>query len=100
MIEGDTVTKEELLLHDEDFPGNHVHMAHPDDYKEVLEFIMHSRLNRHNRLIVRAAWLVPNGGMVPMSFVCDTGTPSHIYLSSKAMSTLQEKGHSLACYEI
>ena len=97
MIEGDTVVKEELLLHEQDFPDNYVHMAHPDDYKEVLEFkpefIMHSRLNRHNRLIVRAAWLVPNGeAMVPMSFVCDTGAPSHIYLSSKALSILQEKG--------
>ena len=96
MIEGDAVVKEELLLHEEDFPDNYVHMAHPDDYKEVLEFrpefIMHSRLNRHNRLIVRAAWLVPNGAMVPMSFVCDTGAPSHIYLSSRALSTLQDKG--------
>ena len=89
MIEENATTKEELLLHDEDFLDNYVHMAHPDDYKEVLEFkpefIIHYYFGHHNRLIVRAAF-------IPMSFVCDTGAPSHIYLSSKASSILQEKG--------
>ena len=95
MIEENAITKEELLLHDEDFPDNYVHMAHPDDYKEVSgfepQFIMHSHFGHHNRLIVRAAWKVSDTTFIPMSFVCDTGAPSHMYLSSKALYTLQKK---------
>lgn len=94
MIEENTITKEELLLNDEDFPDNYIHMAHPDDYKEVPsftpQFIIHSHFGRHNRLIVRAAWKVSNTTFIPMSFVCDTGAPSHIYLSNKALHTLQK----------
>ena len=96
MIEENTITKEELLLHDEDFPDNYVHMAHPDDYKEVPifvpQFIMHEHFGRHNRLIVRAAWKTSNNTFIPMSFVCDTGAPSHVYLSNKALSILNSKG--------
>ena len=96
MIEDSTITKEELLLHDEDFPDNYVHMAHPDDYREVQDFapqfIMHSHFGRHNRLIVRAAWKVSDKAVVPMSFVCDTGAPSHVYMSNRALSVLQERG--------
>jgi len=104
---------EELLLHDEDFPDNYRYMAHPDDYKETAtfdpQFIYHSHIGKHNRLIARIAWKVPttnerslqekldsrtpeNYKMIPMSFVCDTGAPSHFYLSKKALQVLQEYG--------
>jgi hypothetical protein len=94
MIEENTIIKE-LLLHDEDFPDNYIHMAHPEDYKEVSnfvpQFIMHSHFGRHNRLIVRAAWKAQDDTLIPMSFVCDTGAPSHIYLSNKALFKLHSK---------
>lgn len=92
MIENNTL--EELLLHDEDFPEGYKNMAHPSDYKEVKtfnpEFIYHSYFGRHNRLILRVAWKVSESVMIPMSFVCDTGAPSHLYLSKKAFSVLNK----------
>jgi hypothetical protein len=85
---------EELLLHDEDFPENYVDMHHPEDYNEVSEFqpefICHSYYGRHNRLIARVAWKVSDTVMIPMSFVCDTGAPSHLYLSVKAIKILDK----------
>lgn len=87
-----------LLLHDEDFPNEYVHMAHPDDYKEVPEFApqftYHTRYGRHDRLIARVAWKLKNS-VVPMSFVCDTGAPSHVYLSKEAMNVLDRTGRLL-----
>ena len=83
---------EELLLHDEDFPKNYVNMRHPEDYIIFAEFkpqfICHSYFGRHNRLIARVAWKVSDNVMIPMSFVCDTGAPSHLYLSTEAMEVL------------
>ncbi len=94
MIDYDVVPKE-LLLHDEDFPDNYEHMAHPEDYKEVDEFASvftyHSRFCRHDRMIVRIGWKT-NNGFIPMSFVCDTGAPSHMYLSQEALNTLKNAG--------
>jgi hypothetical protein len=94
MIEESVLVTEELLLHDEDFPNNYIDMAHPDDYKTVShfnpQFIFHTHYGRHNRLIARAAWKTPDKKLIPMSFVCDTGAPSHIYLSTKALSILDE----------
>ena len=98
MMNADTVVTEELLLHDEDFPNEYVHMAHPDDYKEVLEFspqfTYHTRYGRHDRLIARVAWKMKDS-VVPMSFVCDTGAPSHLYLSKEAMDVLHKAGRLL-----
>jgi len=69
-------------------------MAHPDDYKEIdtfePQFIYHLHVGKHNRLIARIAWKLPGGKVVPMSFVCDTGAPSHFYLSKKALDVLQK----------
>lgn len=91
-MNSDVVVTEELLLHDEDFPNNYVHMAHPNDYKETNSFFpcftYHSHFGRHDRLIARVAWKTSDGTVIPMSFVCDTGAPSHIYLSPEAMSVL------------
>ena len=96
MIEEGTTTREELLLRDQDFPGNYVNMAHPDDYIEVAEFephfIMHSRGGEHNRLIARVPWQTRTGTMLPMSFVCDTGAPGPMYLSEEARRTVESKG--------
>lgn len=99
MIESDVTTVEELLLHDEDFPNNYINMAHPDDYKETNnfspEYICHSYHGRHNRLIARVAWKISNNNLIPMSFVCDTGAPSHMYLSKYAYDTLEKHNRIL-----
>jgi hypothetical protein len=96
MMDVDAVVTEELLLHDEDFPNDYVHMAHPDDYKEASEFapqfVYHTQYGRHDRLIARVAWKLKNGRVIPMSFVCDTGAPSHIYLSKDALNVLDKAG--------
>ena len=102
MMDVDTVVTEELaakqarapsarVLHDEDFPNEYVHMAHPDDYKEVQEFTYHTRYGRHDRLIARVAWKLTES-VVPMSFVCDTGAPYHVYLSKEVMDVLDKAG--------
>lgn len=79
-------------LHDEDFPSNYKNMAHPDDYTEVEnfspQFIYHSHFGKHNRLIARVAWKISDTVMIPMSFICDTGAPKHLYLSQEALETL------------
>ena len=80
----DVITEE---LHDEDFPNEYVHMAHPDDYKEVQEFTYHTRYGRHDRLIARVAWKLTES-VVPMSFVCDTGAPSHLEKQWKCWTKL------------
>jgi hypothetical protein len=94
MIESNIQSIEELLLHDEDFPINYVDMTHPDDYKVTCssnsEFIMHSRFGRHNRLIARVSWKISDNTYMPLSFVCDTGAPSHFYLSVNALNKLGE----------
>ena len=93
MMDTGTLVTEELLLHDEDFPDDYVHMAHPSDYKKTEtfppRFIYHSHYGRHDRLIARVAWKLESG-VVPMSFVCDTGAPSHMYLSKEAMEVLDK----------
>ena len=93
-MEADTTVVEELLLHDEDFPSNYHNMAHPDDYKPINtfdpQFVYHSYHGRHDRLIARVAWKVSDALFVPMSFVCDTGAPSHLYLSKEAYRVLEE----------
>lgn len=94
MIESNAGLTEELLLHDEDFPLNYVHMVHPDDYKITnnynSQFIMHSRFGRHNRLIARVSWKVSENAYMPLSFVCDTGAPSYFYLSINTLNELSK----------
>ena len=94
MIESDIRLTEELLLHDEDFPENYINMVHPTDYEVTnsykSEFIMHSRFGRHNRLIARISWRVSDNTYMPISFVCDTGAPSHFYLSLNTLNKLSK----------
>jgi hypothetical protein len=93
MMDEQRMILEDILLHDEDFPSCYRDMAHPNDYKVttdvVREFIYHHKRNRHDRLIVRACWKVGDKKYVPMSFVCDTGAPSHLYLSPTAIEILE-----------
>ena len=79
----------DLLLCDDDFPDNFVHMAHPDDGKITqepipLEFIRHQRLMGHHRLILRTSIKLGDGEFISFSFVLDTCAPASIYFSPGA----------------
>lgn len=98
MMNSTEVSAADLLLQDADFPDHYVNMQHPDDYKVVnepfVEYTPHFS-GHNNRLIVRICWLVPgrsNTDFIPMSFVCDTGAPMGLYLSTKALSILRNMG--------
>jgi hypothetical protein len=86
-----------MILHDVDYliyPEYFVNKCHPDDYKlsdqPVFETIYHNKLH-HNRLLVRLSFMVEGGSFLPLTFVCDTGAPSSIYLSEKARLLLNTR---------
>jgi hypothetical protein len=86
MIEETQVTAGQLLLQDADYPPNFIHMAHPEDLKESKEpinpeYIRHHKRD-HHRLLFRISFIkLESGKFLPLTFVCDTGAPSHFYLS-------------------
>lgn len=92
MMNSTEVSAADMLLQDADFPDNYVNMQHPDDYfvvsKPFVEYIPHFS-GHNNRLIVRVCWKGNNTEFVPMSFVCDTGAPMGLYLSTKATNLLR-----------
>lgn len=47
---------------------------------------------RNNHLLVRCCWLKGDTEYVPMSFLCDTGAPMGLYLSTKALHLLRSIG--------
>lgn len=91
MMDATEVAAAEMLLQDADFPGNYVEMQHPDDCsivsKPFVEYITNSYAH-HYRLIVRVCWKFDETKYMPMSFVCDTGAPTALYLSEKAYNIL------------
>ena len=96
IMEENHITEGDLLLCDADFPANYVHMAHPDDYKQVdiplpINRLLHQKIG-HWRLILRVSFRLANGKYLPMSFVCDTGAPYDFYLSREAMKNLTSCG--------
>ena len=101
MMNSTEVSAADMLLQDADFPKNYVNMQHPEDYEVVskpfVEYIPHFS-GHNNRLIVRVCWKksnTPSAGLgaqaefIPMSFVCDTGAPMGLYLSTKATDLLR-----------
>ena len=91
MMDATEVAAAELLLQNADFPDHYVDMQHPDDYSAVdqpfVEYITNSYAH-HYRLIVRICWKLGEQKYLPMSFVCDTGAPTALYLSDKAYRML------------
>lgn len=84
----------DLLLTDADFPSTFKDFAHPDDYQlhsDPIEpqCIFHQYPGGHNRLIYRTSIYIGPGRYTTLSFVCDTGAPKHLYLSPRAVDTLQ-----------
>lgn len=78
------INDETTLFQEADFPENYIDKHHPDDYinitEPIHEFIYHHRPD-HNRLIVRTCFKLSKHNYIPVSFVCDTGAPSYIYIN-------------------
>jgi hypothetical protein len=84
----------DLLLTDLDFPPDFKNFAHPYDYQIRSspidpEYIFH-KYPGGNRLIYRISVYIGPETYTTLSFVCDTGAPKHLYLSSPAINTLQQ----------
>lgn len=86
--EDDTIS---VMLQNADFPDNYINMEHPEDFipidHPVTELIFHKR-KFHNRLILRISFKIDENTFVPISFVCDTGAPSFLYLAEKTKHVL------------
>jgi hypothetical protein len=93
MMDTTEIAAAELLLQDADFPDNYINMQHPDDYSVLkqpfIEYITNTYAH-HYRLIIRACWKLSEDEYMPMSFVCDTGAPTALYLSEKAYKILSK----------
>jgi hypothetical protein len=95
MMEERSLYPEDILLCDQDFPANYINMHHKDDYKihnkPIKNFFIHkSPANTHYRLIARISWKINSNTYIPMSFICDTGAPKHLYLSNDAITCLTD----------
>ena len=81
MMTGD----EEIMLQEADFPDYFIDKHHPDDYKPInkpLSELIYHVMPDHNRLILRICFKITDTMYIPVTFVCDTGAPSHIYVNS------------------
>ena len=76
---------ETILLHECDFPDYFENNQHPDDFKPrsspITEYIFH-RLTDHNRIYLRICVKITETMFIPLTFICDTCAPSHIYISA------------------
>jgi hypothetical protein len=96
LVEESHVTQGDLLLQESDFPDNYIHMAHPDDYKPIIDplpisCMLHQKIG-HWLLIFRVSFKLLNGKYLPISFVCDTCAPYDFYFSDLAMENLTSGG--------
>ena len=98
MIFPELAAEEQLRLCPQDFPENFTKdYCHPDDYKVFerrvdKQLIFNHRQGKFNRLLLRVCWRTKAEEYVPMTFVLDTGAPKHLYLSQRAIRTLQSHG--------
>jgi len=69
-------------------------MEHPDDYKLTNDPIdvecIHHKKPHHDRLILRISVKVENE-YIPLSFICDTGSPSYLFLCQKSIELLKPR---------
>lgn len=90
-----TIIKEELMLHDIDFPPPFVNMRHPDDYKitdkPIVPEYIYNNISHHYRLIFRISWKLDENRYFPMSFICDTGAPMFFYFNPESITSLEER---------
>lgn len=82
------------FLQGADFPDNFIDKHHPDDFKPsntiIKEFYFH-RLPLHNRLILRISFKLKNNTYIPFTFICDSSSPSHIYINSITRRLIKER---------
>lgn len=93
MLDGGQNNHGHLLLGDDDYPDNYVNKAHPNDYQTTTmpitaEYIFHKK-SHFNRLIFRISWKIAENKYVPISFICNTGCPMFLYLSSDARKAIK-----------
>jgi hypothetical protein len=91
------IADETLLLQEADFPDYFVDKHHPDDYKTLNnaidpEFIFH-RMTDHNRIIIRISIKITPRIFIPVTFVCDTGAPSFIYINKITRRLIKDRIH-------
>jgi hypothetical protein len=104
MIEASQVTAGDFLFlfHDED--NNPPNFVHPEDLKEGKEPIIPEYIRQkkpgHHRLLFRVSFKLGTGKFVPLTFICDTGAPSHFYLSRQALAALEAGGRVLVDGEL
>lgn len=96
MIKVSEVSASEFILRNFDYPENYIYKKHPEDGKKsnepiVPEFIRHRKL-AHHRLLFRVSFKLSDNEFVPFTFMCDTGGPSHFYLSCETITILQKEG--------
>ena len=80
---------DDFLLQDADYPSYFKRMQHPEDLKEfkqplIPEYNIRHKKRGHHRLLFRISFEMQNGLFIPITFLCDTGAPSHFYLSREA----------------
>jgi len=86
------------MITSKDFLAEYQNCAHPGDYNirqdtpPAIAYVHHHDHGRHNKLICRMPWVLTTDTYFMMSFIVDTGAPRHLYLSSTAMSLLEENG--------
>ena len=76
---------ETTILQPADFPDYYVDNHHPEDYistKEPVQELIYHHMPDHNRLIVRMSFKISSKNFIPVTFICDTGAPSFIYINS------------------
>ena len=61
----------ELMLTDQDFPGDYVNMAHPQDYTArphpLQPKLFYNQRANHFRLLLRASFALPDKSFLPMT---------------------------------
>jgi hypothetical protein len=76
------------------FPSYYVNKHHLLDYKPsdspVKEVIWHNKPD-HNRLLLRISIKLRNKTYIPITFVCDTGAPSFLYLNAISYVLFEER---------
>lgn len=84
---------DEIRLTVPDFPNNYVDLQHPDDLVGVIiptdpVMTFHKAAN-HNRLLWRVSFQRDSDGLyVPVTFLCDTGSPGFFYVSDQTRTAL------------
>lgn len=76
--------EEDTLLQEADFPDYFIDKHHPDDYKSVrspYDELIYHKMTDHNRIILRICFKITSNMYIPVTFVCDTGAPGHIYVN-------------------